>query len=193
MKYFGNKSAASVLRTVLNLAWYLAIAAFSFMVLSQTYFLIFAPEPITGSTMLEFQAPGLVFRFTEGIVEPVSARLFVLQFALVYPLLGIGLLVLYQLRKLFATLVDKNPFNAENVRRIRIIGWAVISATILKAVLNTLVGAYFAQIIHLPGVELLAGIRIEDFSGVLLGAIVLILAEVFRHGADLQEDRDLTV
>ncbi len=32
-----------------------------------------------------------------------------------------------------------------------------------------------------------------DLTGILMGAVVIILAEVFRYGAYLQEEQDLTV
>jgi len=105
----------------------------------------------------------------------------------------IGLLIIYQLRKIFATLVDETPFTIENSRRITIIGLAIIAATILKAVLTALIGLYFASLINLPGLGINANIRLEDFGGVLIGIIILVLAEVFRHGARLQEEQDLTV
>lgn len=143
--------------------------------------------------MMQIEVPGMVFRFTEGLSEPASPALFVLQFTLILPLLAIGLLVIYQLRKILAILVDAAPFTSENGHRMRIIGFAVIAATLLKTALGFLLGIYLTSMINLPGLELNANIRAEDFAGVFLGAIILILAEVFRQGACLQEDQDLTV
>ncbi|MEW5784574.1 MAG: DUF2975 domain-containing protein [Bacillota bacterium] len=192
MKYLGTKSASSFLRLVLNLAWYLGIAVTVLLAMSQLYYFLIAPHSLSGPIMLQFETPGLVFRFTEGLTEPNSETLFVLQFTLVMPLLAIGLLVIYQLRKIFATLVDETPFTSNNVRRIRFSGAAVIAGTLLKALLNTLIGVYFSKVVHLPGLELNYNYKI-DFIGIFLGLVILILAEVFRQGARLQEDQDLTV
>lgn len=192
MKYLGKKSASSFLRLVLNLAWYLGIAATVLLALSQLYFFLIPPPSLSGPLMVQFETPGLVFRFAKGLIDSHSPTLFVLQFTLVIPLLAIGLLVIYQLRKIFNTLVDGTPFTIDNVRRIRFIGAAVIAGTLLKGLLHTLIGIYFSNVIQLPGLELNANVKI-DFIGIFLGLVILVLAEVFRHGARLQEDQDLTV
>lgn len=192
MKYLGDKSASSVLHVVLNLAWYLGLIAVGLLVVLQVYFrvgLMRGPEQFPGS--LQIETPGLVFRFTDGMPGPSLAQ-FVLQFFLILFLLAIGLLVLYQLRKIFATLAGETPFTGENVRRIRIIGIAVVTGSLLSTIVHFMIGLYISNIVHLPGLELYANFKV-DISGIFLGVVVIILAEVFRYGASLQEEQDLTV
>ena len=191
MKYLGRKSASSVLRVVLDLAWYLGLALGAWLLVQfLVCFLLGGPELFPGS--LQIETPGLVFRFTGGLPGPLPPTHFALLFALILLLLAIGLLVIYQLRRIFATLAGKTPFTGENVLRIRIIGIAVITGALLNSIVHVLIGNYLAGNIHLPGMELNVNLK-PDFGGIFLGAVVLILAEVFRYGARLQEEQDLTV
>lgn len=190
VKYLGKKSASSVLKVVLDLAWYLGLAGVVLLVLFQVYFLVGGPELIPGS--LQIETPGLVFRFTDGLPEPVTRTKFVVQFILVLLLMAVGLVVLYQLRKIFATLAGETPFTGENVRRIRIIGIAVIAGALLNTIVHIMIGIYLSSIVRVPGLELSVNLKV-DLNGILLGVVVIILAEVFRYGACLQEEQDLTV
>ncbi len=192
MKVLGSKSASSVLQAVLSLAWYLGLVLFALLLLYQLYLLLAGPEMFGNTMSLQIETPGLVYRFTDGLPEPLSQTLFVLQFTLVLPLLAIGLVVIYQLRIIFASLVGETPFTGENVRRIRIIGIAVIAGALLSSIAHALIGIYLAANIQVPGLELNANLK-PDFGGIFLGAVVIVLAEVFRHGARLQEDQDMTV
>ncbi|MGB4213445.1 MAG: DUF2975 domain-containing protein [Dethiobacteria bacterium] len=190
MKYLGEKSASSVMKVVLDVAWYLALVGAVLLVLFMAYWLVGDPALPTG--LLQIETPGLTFRFTGVIQEPVLRTKFALQFILIYLLLAVGLLVLFQLRKIFANLAGRTPFTKENVRRIRIIGIAAIVYALLSPVVYCLMGLYLSNIIHLPGVELIASFRL-DLGGIFLGAVIIILAEVFNYGARLQEEQDLTV
>ncbi len=190
MKYLGKKSASSVLKVVLDLTWYLGLAGVVLLMLFQVYFMVGGPELIPGS--LQIETPGLVFRFTDGLPEPVTRTKFVVGFILVLLLLAVGLLVIYQLRKIFATLAGRTPFTKENARRIRIIGIAVIAGALLNTIVYFMLGLYISNFVQLPGVELIANLKV-DFGGIFLGAVIIILAEVFRYGACLQEEQDLTV
>ncbi len=192
MKYLGDKSASSALHVVLKLAWYLGLIAVGLLVVLQVYFLvglIRGSDQFPGS--LQIETPGLVFRFTDGMPEPARTQ-FVLMLILYLILLAVGLLVLYQLRKIFATLAGETPFTGENVRRIRIIGIAVIAGSLLSTVAHFMLGIYISNIVQMPGLELYANFKV-DISGIFLGAVVIILAEVFRYGARLQEEQDLTI
>lgn len=194
MKYLGKKSASSVLQVVLDLAWYLGLIGVILLVLLQVYFLmgvlIGFPDLFPGS--LQIETPGLIFRFTDGLPEKVlRAHLFV-QYIVILLMLSIGLLIIYQLRRIFATMAGKTPFVGENVRRIRIIGIAVIIGSLLNTIARIMIGIYISSIVHVPGVELYANHKV-DFGGIFLGGVTIILSEVFRYGVRLQEEQDHTV
>lgn len=189
MKYLGKNSASTVLQVMLDLTWYLGLFAVILLLASYLLGLIRGPELFLGTWQIE--TPGLVFRFTGGMPEPGHIQS-VLMFILSLLMLAIGLLVLYQLRRIFSTLVRETPFTGENVRSIRIIGITVIAGSLLNTIVRFMIGIYISSIVHLPGFELFPNLKI-NFSGIFLGAVIIILAEVFRHGARLQEEQDLTV
>ena len=188
-----KKSAALIIEKLLWLAWYLGIVFGVLLISGQIYLMIAGPDWLGETMKLQIETSGLIFSFTEGFSAPETGTMFIFQFALVIPLLAIGLLIIFHLRKIFATIAGGDPFSMENSKRIRLIGWAVIVASVLKALLSFLIGLYFSTLINLPGLTLTANMRLEDLSGVFVGVIILILAEVFQHGARLQEESNLTV
>jgi hypothetical protein len=104
----------------------------------------------------------------------------------------VTLWVLAQLRGVFRTLRDGRPFVAANAIRIRRIGYAVIAAEIVRAIL-AYEGMRYAMT-HFSA----TGVRFEarwdlDLYTILYGLIILILAEVFREGTSLADEQSLTV
>jgi hypothetical protein len=91
-----------------------------------------------------------------------------------------------QLRRVFDSLEDKEPFQAENARRIRRIGWTVILLEVMRA----LATAYWSGWAVLDGWRAASNI---GATGVLFGLIILALAQVFQEGARLREDQSLTI
>jgi hypothetical protein len=83
--------------------------------------------------------------------------------------------VLGQLRAVFRTLGDGQPFVAANATRIRWIAYAVILGELARS-----------------------GLRFDvrpDFNvlAIIAGLIIFVIAEVFRAGTRLDEDQSLTV
>lgn len=189
MEYLGKKSASSVLKAVLDLLWYLGLAGTVVMALFLGQTLLGDRQFSPGS--LQIEMPGLIFRFTGGIPQIGHTNL-AIQFILILLLMLIVLLVLYQLRKIFATLAGGTPFTGENVSRIRIIGIVVIAGSLLQNAIHILNGIYLSGVLQMPGLEPAVNMKV-DLTGILVGAVVIILAEVFHYGTCLQEEQDLTV
>jgi serine phosphatase RsbU (regulator of sigma subunit) len=102
-------------------------------------------------------------------------------------LLGIVLFVLNRLRAIFRTLRDQNPFVALNASRIQMIGIVLVVGALVDAGLG---GWYAEQVtkgISLTGVTLEADWSVNTW-GIFSGLILLMLAEVFRLGADMKGD-----
>ncbi len=102
-------------------------------------------------------------------------------------LLGIVLFVLNRLRAIFRTLRDQNPFVALNASRIQMIGIVLVVGALADAGL----GGWYAEQVT-KGISL-TGVTFEgDWSintwGIFSGLILLMLAEVFRLGADMKGD-----
>lgn len=105
--------------------------------------------------------------------------------------------VLLLLWRLLADAAAGSVFTARAVRRVRGIGWLLIAGSVFEATLNSFTGAAqlgysietFGSGAHLaPWGE--GGF---DLTQVGLGALILLLAEVFRHGAAIEAEHRLTV
>ncbi len=192
MRYLGKKSLASFLRRLLDVAWYLAIGGSILLVGSIVFSWLKMPEMTSGQGSLVIETPGLDFILHDGLQGAFAPSHFLFQFILTLPLLAAGLIVIYNLRRIFATLIQEKPFQVENIRRIRLIGIVVIAGTVLSGILHTLIGFYLVNLINLPGLELKANVSL-NISGLFLGVVILTLAEIFRLGAALQEEQDMTV
>ncbi len=189
----GTKSAASYIEKLLGLTWYVGIVFGVLLIGGQIYLMVASPGWLGETMKLRIETSGLAFIFTEGFSAPEAGTMFIFQFALVIPLLAMGLLIIFHLRKIFATITGGSPFSMENSKRIRVIGWTIIAASAIKALMSFMLGLYLTTLIDLPGLDLIASIRLQDFAGGFVGLIILVMAEVFLHGARLQEESNLTV
>lgn len=191
MRYLGKKSASSFIQRLLDFVWYLAAGVCILLIGIIIFVWTKMPEIVSAQGNLVIETPGLDFIFHEGL-QGVPPAHFLLQFLLILPMLAVALVVIHNLRRVFSSLVEETPFLADNVRRVRIIGAAVIAGTVFNGILHTIIGAYLSNAIQLPGLELQANVSL-NFTSIFLGAVILILAEVFRLGAEMQEEQDLTV
>lgn len=99
--------------------------------------------------------------------------------------LGGLLAILHRLRRVFATLTSGDPFHPDNVRRLREIGLALGGLAIAQIGYRT-IGAMLA-----PGVIRIEGVtNPTPWFSVL---VVFVLAEVFREGARLRRESELTI
>lgn len=97
------------------------------------------------------------------------------------------LLILRNLRKIFRTLTVGDPFQPDNVRRLRQIGLILAVVTGGVWVTQGLVAARLA-----PGVMDPQGVG-ELLTPIFSVLVVFVLAEVFREGARLRRESELTI
>jgi serine phosphatase RsbU (regulator of sigma subunit) len=101
--------------------------------------------------------------------------------------MGVALFVLNRLRAIFRTLRDQNPFVAPNASRIRLIGIVLVMGPLA----STALGAWYAERvtreISVAGLALNADWSVNTWV-IFSGLILLMLAEVFRLGADMKGD-----
>lgn len=117
---------------------------------------------------------------------PLTRSLMVFGLGSVAAYFGGFVLILRNLRKIFRTLTLGDPFQPDNVRRLRQIG--VILAVVTG-------GVFLAQMMMArvaPGV-----LSPQGFSDLLTPVfsvlVVFVLAEVFREGARLRRESELTI
>jgi len=116
------------------------------------------------------------------------------------------------LRNLCANLERGDVFNEENLRLVRRIGGYLIAYSLIGAGLEMwgsyILGGYFSQHVVLTGLKTSfqfpngagalqffnrsAGLLTTQ-GGLLVGCLVLVVAEAFRQGLKLKTENDLTV
>jgi hypothetical protein len=210
MKVMAKSPVASFLAGLVTLFWYLAMVGLALSVL------MLLVSPFIGTRDLKVDVKIPVALSLNATTHPVIAgtpdvtdgkledlrgsirfvplkRGFVAASAVVLAVvISLVMWVLHQLRAVFRTLKDGQPFVPENAVRLRKIGWAVIIGETLRAALALLQNAYAAN--HFSVSSLTFVVR-PDYNAltVIGGFIILVIAEVFRAGTRLDEEQSLTV
>jgi len=108
-----------------------------------------------------------------------------------------AVLMLLHLRRAFTNVSAGTPFPRDNIRCIRVAGWSILGmAAVNLAIDAALLGFMHATTLvagRPPAVPLDILLVDFPFGTILAGLAVVILAEVFRAGADLQDEQALTV
>ena len=107
------------------------------------------------------------------------------------------LLVLLSLRRAFENIAAGTPFPRDNIRRIRVAGWAILGIAAVELLIDAGMLVYMRATTTVAGQPpvIPTAMLMVDFplGTILAGLAVVILAEIFRAGADLQDDQALTV
>lgn len=189
---------SSHLTTLFNILWYatlvsgcaLALGTIISAVLHLTGVVDLNALLSSGHHKITLQSAGTeIVLEGPGVQSSIGSLATVIGVALV--LIPVSLLMLNHLRRLMASFAEDNPFSAENVGRIRWLGYLFMIGAALQAVVEVALGFYLIRV-TIPGVEINPKIGL-NFPVVIAGLVILVLAEVFRLGAGLKEDQDLTV
>jgi hypothetical protein len=130
--------------------------------------------------------------------RPVS-RLFVLVAAIAnLSAWACVLLVIANLRRAFMNIAAGTPFPRVNIRCIGTAGWGILGFAAIELLISAGMFAYMRETTTIAGQP--AGFPLGlwltidfPFGTIVSGLAVLILAELFNAGADLQDDQALTV
>ncbi|MFE7404907.1 DUF2975 domain-containing protein [Isoptericola sp. NPDC057559] len=103
--------------------------------------------------------------------------------------------------RLLAASAAGDAFSSRTVRLLRALGWLTIAAAVLAPALDHFTGAHQVGGLHFAsyGEPVLEPVGTEGYPGgvslaqVALGVLVLLVAEIFRHGAEIEDERRLTV
>jgi hypothetical protein len=106
--------------------------------------------------------------------------------------LAILLIVLYQLRKLFAALAAKVPFDVANARRVRLMAFAILVGQAIGGLMTLGFTSQLKNSFATEGVTLTPAPNF-NLGLIIFALVLLVIAEVFRIGAEMKAEQDLTV
>ncbi len=176
MRTLGPGSVSSFLKTILDVTWFALWAVIGVLALAGLVMLLlsFSPELIA---KLEVQTD----MGGEGHMGPaLAAALFA---GALY--MGGVLLIVGNLRRIFKTLTAGDPFHPDNVGRLRLIGLILAGLELGRYVF------WAAAALLMPGVNRTDGnLNLTTWFSVM---VVFVLAEVFREGARLRQEAELTI
>lgn len=99
--------------------------------------------------------------------------------------------------RLLASAAAGEVFSARAVRHVRVIGWLLVVGCLFEAALNLFTGAaqlgYSIEAFGSGPLLVPRGESGLDLTQLALGLLILLLAEVFRHGAAIEAEHRLTV
>lgn len=176
MRALGPGSVSSLLKIALDVAYWLlwAVAGAALLGLVSAFFI-----PLDDISVTVDDAAGLR-------EVPLSRVLLVFGLAAGALYFGGFVVILHRLRRIFRTLTIGDPFQPDNVRRLREIG-LVLAVVTGGSFLSQMVMARIA-----PGVVTAQGVS-DLLTPVFSILVVFVLAEVFREGARLRHESELTI
>lgn len=203
MKLLGKRSLSSVLKVLLDVAFYgifaavvllivaVAVARRSDNVNTSTNFAVhFDIDP--SSYEIESSAgPDVRTELTDAsgnlVIRGGPLGLIVVPVLLLLPPLAAAVIVLYLLRRVFRRLIARRPFAGGNARDLRFVGLAIIAGELVFAA-----AAYWSTEVVVSkftgsGVTLYADFDVR-MPVILAGLVLLVVAEVFREGAQMKAD-----
>ena len=208
MKVLGKRSVASVVKGLLDVAFYgaAAILALAVCLLVASPFMDLSGAELdipvsfsVDSGTLAGAAPSTDVKNARiqgargSLILPVRGTTMLLTpFMAIVVMLGVALWVLALFRGLFRTLSDGHPFVPANARRIRWIAWAVIVGEVARAAVVYFANRFAATHFTPNGLTFDARPDLNLFT-IVSGVIILVISEVFRAGTRLDEDQSLTV
>lgn len=173
----GPGSVASVLKVALDVAFVLMI------ILTAVALLLFVAAifiPVSNYDITFTSRDG-------GTQQPLTRALVLFGLGAFSAWFGGFLLILRNLRMIFRSLTIGDPFQPQNVRRLRQIGLTLATVTAGVWIVQGLVAAHLA-----PGAMDRQGLG-ELLTPIFSVLVVFVLAEVFREGARLRRESELTI
>lgn len=108
--------------------------------------------------------------------------------------IGGSLLIVGRLRRLFDSFTSGEPFRRENATHLRVIWITMVAIEVSRYALLALFGVMFGLFGAPDSVGSASfSINSDNFSNWMSILILIVLAEVFREGARLKEEQELTI
>jgi Protein of unknown function (DUF2975) len=197
-RVLGRGSVAAFLKLALDVAWVLlwfaagalAIAAIAYLIVLILIGAGTLPHALLepGPATFEFGPVKVVTDQDDTLAPPLAIAAFLAAGVAV----GGSLVIVLRLKRLFKSFTSHQPFSAENAVHLRVIWITMLVMELSRYVLWMIVKALVA-VLGLPrgtDIHVSSPINWNTWGAIL---ILIVLAEVFREGARLREDQELTI
>jgi Protein of unknown function (DUF2975) len=190
------KMLAKVLNIICNVAFWITAAAFGLFIIANIV-LLFIPEKnlvisanISGSLAATINGTQL-FKFDPQSIGDIMIK-YVLQavFLWVSVVLLIASAVLFEVKRILKTVVEDKPFEKGNSKNLTIISLVLIAASFILPIFE---GRVFSAAIKTLQVGNISIGYSMNWTLLLTGILILMLAGVFQYGNYLQEEVDSTL
>ena len=173
MRFLGPRSISSLLKTALDVVYFGLFGLIIGLVLAALCLLSVPTLATEVVTRLNVSAPlGAAAQAAMLVAFGIS--------------MGGYLVIMHWTRQVFGTLAEGDVFHPDNTRRLRWIGFGLGGLEIFGYVARFLVMRFFdMQLAPVYGLR-----AVTTWFSVL---VVFVLAEVFKEGARLRRDADLTI
>jgi hypothetical protein len=206
MKALGKGSIASIVRIGLTIAWWVVVVCTALWALATVLYIVFIA--LTGLGLVSpdaFPTPGhsgdgLQIQVS-GIDPAALADLRWTDWQIIAPVLlagavalGGSLIIVGRLLKLFASFTTGEPFRRENAQHLRVIWITMVVIELSRYALLAIVGLALGVFGAPESVGRTSfSIDSENLGSWMSILILICLAEVFREGARLKEEQELTI
>jgi len=177
MRALGPGSVSSLLKVILDVFHFVLWASVAAVVVAAVAALLlsFRPELLGSHLTLD------KVRIEGPWLGPLAAA----TLAGIGLYLGGAIVIVGRLRRIFQTLIAGDPFHPDNVRRLRVIGGALAVLELGRYAAAGLSHLVFHGRYHVGG-----GVSFTTWFAVL---VIVVLAEIFREGARLRGEAELTI
>ncbi len=201
MKALGKGSIAEWVRLGLVIAWFVLWFAAAMLALGAVGYGVVTVLVQTGAMdasvlggqgEIPISGDGAIHITSDnpgGFTWPVAVPFFLIAGVAI----GGSLIIVWRLRRLFDSFTSGEPFRRENATHLRVIWITMVVIELSRWVLLGLTGLLLMQFGG-PAVDEFSieidGERITTWMSIL---ILIVLAEVFREGARMKEEQELTI
>lgn len=187
MKYIGKDSLSQTTYLVLVIAWWgLIISA----IFGGGAFIWSRLADLPATDTLQLKTPGLILEFKSQ--SAIDYNWIIPSLLAFVPSYVLVLYIVHQLKVVFKSLKDGNPFNKQNSKRITHIGIALVVKALFQVIPVAIATTNIARSVSVPGVTLHSRLSL-DFNTLAIGVMLIILGEIFRMGTDIKEENDLVI
>lgn len=194
----------NMVNSIVNVLWYVNMVLFvvAFFVLTVTFIenrytdmsmavkYKQAPAATTLKPLLSQLNEHITIQEDQALIKMHVAVTPGIMITAYFLLLGFETLVivtLYNLRKLFKSIKQQQPFEYNNIRRLKIIALCLALFTPLNILYGLL--SYITLTGHIEGFNSrFMMVWSDSFIGVILGAVIYIMADIFSYGFELKKE-----